>query len=78
MDNPKRYVKNVKTCAILLLVGVLVLTGVTALGAKTVGGKPTPPNIKASQPWMAVVYSVVALAGICVIAFKDPKRMRSA
>ncbi|MCP4376873.1 MAG: hypothetical protein GY794_11935 [bacterium] len=75
MDNPKRYVK---TCAILLLVCVLVLTSVTAFGARAAGRLPAPPKIKASQPWMAVVYSVVALAGICVIAFKDPKRSHSA
>jgi len=35
---------------------------------------PVPPEIKAELPWLAVIYSVVALVGICVVAFKDPKR----
>jgi len=68
MNKLKRYVR---TCAVLVLLGVLAFGGATALG------KPkatTPPKIEAKQPWMAAVYSVVALAGICVIAFKSPRR----
>ena len=76
MNKLKRYVR---TCAILVLVGVLAFGGATALGSsKSNKISNTPPKIKASQPWMAAVYSVVALAGICVVAFKNPKRTHTA
>jgi len=75
MNNLRRYAR---TCAILILVGVLVFGGSTALGkSKSDKTSNEPPKIEAAQPWMAVVYSVVALAGICVVAFKNPKRTHS-
>jgi len=37
-------------------------------------GPKGAPAVKASTPWRAVIYSMVALAGICVVAFKDPRR----
>jgi len=33
-----------------------------------------PPEIEGGVPWLAAVYAVIALLGICVVAFKDPKR----
>ena len=68
MNKLKRYARK---CAVLVLVGVLAFGGSTALG------KPKSnalPKIEAGQPWLAAVYSVVALAGICVVAFKSPRR----
>ena len=71
MNTLKRYAG---TCAILVLAGIIVFGASTAMGqSKT----PQPPEIKEGLPWMAVVYSLVALAGICVIAFKNPKRTQS-
>ena len=61
----------------MVLVGVLVFGGATALGAASNKASKKPPTIAAGQPWMAAVYSVVALAGICVVAFKNPKRTRA-
>ena len=68
MNKLKRYAR---TFAVLVLVGVLAFGGATALG----GPKPKgPPKIEADQPWLAAVYSLAALAGICVVAFKNPRR----
>ncbi len=74
MNKLKRYAR---TCAILVLVGVLMFGGSIALGKSRSKISTEPPKIEAEQPWMAAVYSVVALAGICVVAFKDPKRTHS-
>jgi len=75
MNKLKRYAG---TFAAVVLVGVLALGGATALGARSDKISKDAPKIKASQPWLASVYSVVALAGICVVAFKNPKRTHSA
>ena len=71
MNKLKRYAG---TLVVLVMTGVLVFGGSTALGAKR--SKETP-EIKTAMPWMAVVYSVVAFTGICVVAFKNPKRTHS-
>jgi len=68
MNKLKRYARM---CAILVLAGVLAFGGATALGGPK---SKAPPVIEADQSWLAVVYSVVALAGICVVAFKNPRR----
>jgi hypothetical protein len=72
MNKLKRYAR---TFTILVMTGVLVFGGSTALGKTKVSKEA--PKIKAYMPWTAVMYSVVALAGICVVAFKNPKRTRS-
>jgi hypothetical protein len=72
MNKLKRYAG---TLVVLVMTGVLVFGGSTALGAPK--RSKEAPKIKASMPWTAVMYSVVALAGICVVAFKNPKRTRS-
>ena len=77
MNKLKRYAR---TSAALVLAGVLVFGGSTALGqsrSDKVSNAAATPTIKVARPWMAVVYSVVALAGICVVAFKNPKRTHS-
>jgi hypothetical protein len=64
-------------CAILVLVGILAFGGSTALGqAKKSRRKAAnqPPVIKDGQSWIVITYSVAALAGVCVVAFKNPKR----
>ncbi len=75
MNKLKQYAG---TCAAIVLVCVLALGGATALGAKSDKTSKNAPRIKAGQPWLASVYSVVALAGICVVAFKNPKRTHTA
>ena len=72
MNKLKRYAG---TFAVLMVTGVLMFGGSTAFGKSKVS--KVAPKIKASMPWTAVMYSVVALAGICVVAFKNPKRTRS-
>jgi hypothetical protein len=72
MNKLKRYAG---TLVVLVMTGVLVFGGSTALGA-TKRSKEAP-KIKTAMPWMAVVYSVVAFTGICVVAFKNPKRTHS-
>ena len=37
-------------------------------------GHDPGPDLEAKVPWMAIVYSVVALVGIAVVGFKNPKR----
>ena len=75
MNKLKRYAR---TCAVLVLAGVLMFGGANALGSSRSNKRSNrPPEIKAGQPWLASVYAVVALAGICVVAFKNPKRTRS-
>jgi hypothetical protein len=75
MNKLKRYAR---TFAVLVLVGMLVFGGSTALGkSRSDKVSSEPPTIEASRPWMAVVYSVVALAGVCVVAFKNPNRTDS-
>jgi hypothetical protein len=67
MNTLKRYAT---TCAALMAVAI-VLVGSTAMGASKA---PSPPVIEPSLSYMVIIYSLVALAGICVIAFKNPKR----
>jgi hypothetical protein len=37
-------------------------------------GHDPGPEIEGKVPWMAITYSVVALAGIAVVGFKNAKR----
>ncbi|MBT3198865.1 MAG: hypothetical protein HN350_03020 [Phycisphaerales bacterium] len=74
----KKLQRYARACAVLVLVGVLSLGGSTAIGAaKPAKPSKSQPVAKAETPWMAVIYSVVALAGICVVAFKNPKRTQT-
>ena len=34
----------------------------------------TAPQIELERPWIAILYAVVALAGILVVGFKNSKR----
>ena len=70
MSKLKRYVG---TCAVVVLLGVLTLGASSAFGDALPN---KPPEIKDGTPWLASVYSAVALAGICVVAFKNPRRTR--
>jgi hypothetical protein len=72
MNKLKRYAG---TFAVLVVTGVLMFGGSTAFGKSKVS--KGAPKIKTTMPWTAVVYSVVALTGICVVAFKSPRRTRS-
>lgn len=76
MNKLKRYARM---CSVLLLVGVLTFGCASALGKPNRSNKKrtTAPTIEASQPWLASVYAVVALAGVCVVAFKNPGRTHS-
>jgi len=67
MNTLKRYAT---TCAVLMA-GMIVLVESTAMGRSNV---PRAPEIEPSLSYMVILYSLVALAGICVIAFKNPKR----
>ncbi|MDP6543877.1 MAG: hypothetical protein QGH60_07780 [Phycisphaerae bacterium] len=72
MNKLKRYTIM---CMILVLVGVLAFGGASAFGgSRSDKISKNAPTIESSQPWLAAIYSVVALAGICVIAFKGPRR----
>jgi len=73
MNKSKRYARKF---AAFVLVCLLAFGGSSAMAASRDRERvPTePPKIETSRSWVAVVYSVIALAGICVIAFKNPKR----
>ena len=62
-----------RTLSALLMVAVLAISAGRESAAWSAGPKGAPA-VKASTPWRAVIYSMVALAGICVVAFKDPRR----
>ena len=68
MSNLKRYTG---TCAVLVMVSVILLGESLAWGRARVHRAPV---LEQSLPWMAIVYSLIALAGICVAAFKNPRR----
>jgi len=38
--------------------------------------KSDTPVIAGSMPWLAMACSAVALAGVCVVAFKKPNRSK--
>jgi len=68
MDKLKRYIT---------MFGIWAAVWIFAFGPDVLEAarkKKGPPVIDAGVSWWAVVYSVVALLGICVVAFKDPKR----
>jgi hypothetical protein len=55
------------TAAVLVL-----LVAFPALAGDGFEGKA--PQLEPSPPWVAIVYSVVGLAGVAVVAFKNAKR----
>ena len=71
MSKLKRYTMVCVVCA----TASVILLGPAALWAKK--APAGPPKIEASLPWMALVYALAALAGVCVIAFKNPGRTKS-
>jgi len=38
--------------------------------------KPGAPELKASMPLLAMACTAVAIAGVCVVAFKKPSRAK--
>jgi len=54
----------------LTALGVLV----TATGAGAAGDGFTADILESSVDWFAILYALVALAGICVVGFKNSKR----
>lgn len=59
------------------VVGVLasLATPAAAWAARTAKSQPSgAPELKASVPIWAILCALVALAGICVVAFKNARR----
>jgi cytosine/uracil/thiamine/allantoin permease len=71
MNKFKRYAGR---CAVLVAAGVIVFGQSLASGAPKTGQAPI---IKESLSWLVILYSLLALAGICVIAFKNPRRTQT-
>ena len=63
----------IRTLSALLMIAVLAMPAGRVSAARAAVPKGAPV-VKTSTPWRAVIYSMVALAGICVVAFKDPRR----
>ena len=55
------------------LLGILAWMG-DPLSRVLAASKDEPPELKSSVPLWAVLCSLVALGGICVVAFKNAKR----
>ena len=58
---------------------ISVLTGLASLLAGPLScamAKSDAPVIAGSMPWLAMACSAVALAGVCVVAFKKPNRSK--
>ncbi|MDY7009815.1 MAG: hypothetical protein SVV80_03595 [Planctomycetota bacterium] len=60
-----------KAIPLLFLAG-LILLGAT--GAASASDGFEPPEIKSGNYWYAAAVAIVALAGICVVAFKSSKK----
>ena len=57
---------------ILLLTLTAVMPAAVALAGRADGYEA--PEIEAKPPWVAILYVFIALAGICVVGFKNAKR----
>jgi len=58
---------------------VSVLAGLASLLAGPVScalAKTDAPAIAGSMPWLAMACSAVAIAGVCVVAFRKPERAK--
>lgn len=62
---------TMKAIPLLFWAGLVLLA---ATGAAWAGDGFKPPEIKRGDYLYAVLVAVAALAGICVVAFKNPKR----
>ena len=60
-----------KTIPLLLLTGLILLVATCAAWA---GDGFEPPEIKKADNWYVLAIAAVALAGICVVAFKNSKK----
>jgi len=58
--------------------GTSVIAGLASLLAGPVGCALAAgaPAIPATMPWLAMTCSAVAVAGVCVVAFKKPNRSK--
>ncbi len=57
------------------LLSVLLLITTTASDfALALSDGYESPELKDEAPWTAILYLVVALAGICIVAFKNSRR----
>ncbi|MCK4625541.1 MAG: hypothetical protein KAV00_09550 [Phycisphaerae bacterium] len=56
----------------LLFLACLILLAATC--AASAGDGFEPPEIKKGDYWYALAVAAAAVAGICVVAFKNPKR----
>ena len=65
-------VMNWKTAIPIVLAVVIVL--LAAEPGLSAGDGHQLPKAKPKVSWIAIVYLVIALAGICVAGFKKPRR----
>ena len=63
--------KALLTCYRFLATLIVVMT---ASAVSAGADAHTAPQIELERPWMAILYAVVALAGILVVGFKNSKR----
>jgi hypothetical protein len=59
---------------------ISVLAGLASVFAgpvsRVLAAKSGAPAMPESIPWLAMVCSVVAIAGVCVVAFRKPNRSK--
>lgn len=65
---------NMKWITIGLILAVVLLVLTPAAMATTDGYVSEAPAIEQPPPWIAIVFSVVGLAAIAVVGFKNPNR----
>ncbi|HUU60043.1 MAG TPA: hypothetical protein VMZ50_10900, partial [Phycisphaerae bacterium] len=58
----------------ILLTALGVLVAATGAAAAPNGDGFTADILESSIDWFAILYALVALAGICVVGFKNSKR----
>jgi uncharacterized membrane protein YadS len=63
---------TMKMKKILMAAPVLLAVLKSAWAAE--GEGTAPPPIESSTPWMAILYSLVAAAAICILGFKNSHR----
>jgi len=56
------------------MASALVLLAILAARTVRVGDGYQAPPTETKVPLLAIIYVLVALAGICVVAFRDAKR----
>lgn len=58
----------------LLLIATLVMIVVSPSLAASAVDPYAGPQLEPSTPWLAIMYGLVFVAGICVVGFKNPGR----